>query len=160
MLRPNVLVSISSLRFRGEEEREIGFRSIARSIAPGWRIVDLAETEGLEGAVADRLDGVARREPIDAVYSIGGGNKAVLRVLDRHGREPAVFIAHDLDADNVQLLATGRISAVLHHDLRADARRACHLVMQAAGALPGHPVTQPAAVQVVTPYNVPQGPLP
>ena len=151
-----VLVPISSLRFRGEEEREIGFRSIARSIAPDWRIIDLAETEGLEGAVAAQLDAVARREPIDAVYSIGGGNQAVLRVLDRHGREPAVFVAHDLDADNVQLLASGHISAVLHHDLRADARRACQLVMQAHGALPGRPSTEPAAVHVVTPYNVPR----
>ena len=85
-----------------------------------------------------------------------GGNRAVLRTLERHGREPSAFIAHDLDADNLQLLANGKLSAVLHHDLRADARRACQLIMQAHGALPGTPNTEPAPVQVVTPYNVPR----
>lgn len=151
-----VLVPISSLRFRGEEEREIGLRSIARTIAPGWTIVDLAENEGVEGAVAAQLEAVARRQRIDAVYSIGGGNKGVLRVLDRHGQEPAAYVAHDLDADNVALLGAGRLSAVLHHDLRADARRACQLVMQHHGAIPGRPTTEPAPVQIVTPYNLPR----
>ena len=153
---PTTLLTISSLSFRGEEEREIGFRSVARRIAPDMRIIDLAENEGVDASVAAQLDLVARREPIDAVYSIGGGNRAVLRTLERHGREPSAFIAHDLDADNLQLLANGKLSAVLHHDLRADARRACQLIMQAHGALPGTPSTEPAPVQVVTPYNVPR----
>ena len=48
-----------------------------------------------------------------------------------------VFVAHDLDADNIELLRAGRISAVLHHDLGQDMRRACHVIMQAHRALPG-----------------------
>lgn len=151
----NVLVTMSSSRFRGEEDREIGFRTVARSIGRGWRILDLAETEGLDGTIAAQLDGIARREQVDAVYSIGGGNRAVLRTLERHGRRPRAYVAHDLDSDNLDLLARGAVSFVLHHDLRTDARRACHLVMQAHGAIPGRPMTEQAAVQVITPYNVP-----
>ena len=45
--------------------------------------------------------------------------------------------------------------AVLHHDLRADMRRACRLLLQARGVLPGRPVSIPSQVQVVTPYNEP-----
>lgn len=151
-----VLVPISSMRFRGEEEREVGFRAIARRLAPSWTIVDLAENDGVEGAVAAQLEQVAAERRVDAVYSIGGGNAAVLRVLERHGQTPVAYVAHDLDSDNVRLLADGRLSAVLHHDLRADARRACQLVMQHHGAIPGVAVTEPAPVQVVTPYNVPR----
>ena len=66
-----------------------------------------------------------------------------------------MFVAHDLDGDNRGLLRTRRISAVLHHDLRADMRRACRLLLQAGGVLPGSPVTIPSQVQVVTPYNEP-----
>jgi LacI family transcriptional regulator len=44
---------------------------------------------------------------------------------------------------------------VLHHDLTLDLRRACHVVMQAHGALPGTPRSWHSGVQVVTPYNVP-----
>ena len=39
-------------------------------------------------------------------------------------RECRVFVAHDLDADNVQLLRDSSVSVVLHHDLGQDMRRA------------------------------------
>ena len=51
-----------------------------------------------------------------------------------------MFIAHDLDADNRRLLRDGRISVVLHNDLRADARLAMRLILQERGALPAEPV--------------------
>jgi LacI family transcriptional regulator len=44
---------------------------------------------------------------------------------------------------------------VLHHDLALDLRRACQVVMQAHGALPGTPRSWHSGVQVVTPYNLP-----
>ena len=47
---------------------------------------------------------------------------------------------------------------MLHHDLRADARQACRLLLQWHGALPGRASSAPSAIQVVTPYNVPFAP--
>ena len=44
---------------------------------------------------------------------------------------------------------------MLHHDLRADLRRACRVLLQAQGALPGVPTSVPSQIQVVTPYNEP-----
>ena len=70
-------------------------------------------------------------------------------------RPCAVFIAHDLDEDNTRLLREGRLSAVLHHDLQQDLRRACQVVLQARGALPGGIHSSPSNIQVVTPYNSP-----
>jgi LacI family transcriptional regulator len=91
----------------------------------------------------------------DAVYSAGGGNVATLTAFEEIGVTPRVYVAHDLDGDNRTLLRTGRLSAVLHHDLRADMRRACRLLLQAQGVLPGKPASVPSQVQVVTPYNEP-----
>jgi len=153
--RPTVLVTVSSHQFRGEEEREIGFRRTARTIAPTWQVIDLAETEGLDDTIAHQIDGIADSIHVDAVYSIGGGNRAAIETLTRHGQRPRVYLAHDLDRDNRQLLTSGHISAVLHHDLRTDARRACHLVMQAHDSIPGRPRTEPETVQIITPYNIP-----
>ena len=65
-----------------------------------------------------------------------------------------MFIAHDLDADNRRLLRDGRISVVLHNDLRADARLAMRLILQQHGALPVEPA-RPVPIQVITPYNLP-----
>ena len=101
-----------------------------------------------------------RHPAINAVYSIGGGNRADPRRVRRPRPECRVFVAHDLDADNLALLRAGRISAVLHHDLGQDMRRACHVIMQAHRALPGGILSWPSSIQVVTPFNAPQPPPP
>jgi LacI family transcriptional regulator len=153
-----VLVTLSSSSFRGEGDREVGFRAALRELAPTWTIREVTDTDGLDATMLDAVQAALAEDPtIRAVYSIGGGNTATLAAFEALGRAPDVFVAHDLDGDNRALLRTGRISVVLHHDLRADMRRACRLVMQAAGALPGSPLTLPSPVQVVTPYNEPPG---
>ena len=43
----------------------------------------------------------------------------------------------------------------MHRDLRMDMQHACHLVMQAHGAVPGSIRTAASQIQVVTPHNVP-----
>ena len=156
----SVLVTLSSSSFRGEEEREIGFRSTMRTLDPGRAIREVSETDGLDATMLAAVTRALERDPaIRAVYSIGGGNTAIVEAFRRAGRAPAPFVAHDLDGDNKTLLRRGDLTAVLHHDLRADLRRACQLVLQAQHALPGRPQSFPSHVQVVTPYNQPP-PLP
>jgi LacI family transcriptional regulator len=149
----DVLITVSRNVFRGEGEREVGFRSAMRGSARA--IVEVTDSDGIdatnEGLVLDALE---RNPSVEAVYSVGGGNTATLAAFEKLGRVCRVFIAHDLDADNRRLLREGRISAVLHNDLRADARLAMRMILQARGVLPAEPA-RPAPVQVVTPYNVP-----
>ena len=147
-----ILVALSRSVFRGEEEREMGFRATLRERA----LVVVPDTDGLDATpVAAALDA---HPGIRAVYSAGGGNTAILDAFGE--RECRVFVAHDLDADNVALLRAVRISAVLHHDLGQDMRRACHVIMQAHRALPGGILSWPSSIQVVTPFNAPQPPPP
>jgi LacI family transcriptional regulator len=151
-----VLVTLSSTSFRGEEEREIGFRATLRELAPQRPVVEVTDTDGLDGSMLQAVGQALAAEPsLDAVYSIGGGNTATLAAFRAAGRTPSVFVAHDLDGDNRALLRTRQVSAVLHHDLRADLRRACRLILQARGALPGVPLSVPSQINVVTPYNEP-----
>src|SRR3954447_1015839 len=107
-----------------------------RALRPGRRQVDLVDATGddevLRGLVRDAL----------AAFTDAG-------------RACRVFVAHDLDAENLTLLQEGRLSAVLHHDLALALRRACHVVMEAHGALPGAPRSWHSGVQVVTPHNIP-----
>jgi LacI family transcriptional regulator len=149
---------VSSSAFWGEDERLRGFREALASMAPGRAVREVTETDGLDDAMMAAVSAALVEDPsIDAVYSAGGGNVATLRAFEQAGRAPVAFIAHDLDGDNLALLRQRRISAVLHHDLRGDLRRACRLVMQANGALPGAPSSRPSHVQVVTPFNEPAG---
>ncbi|BBY76384.1 DNA-binding protein [Mycolicibacterium parafortuitum] len=148
-----VLITLSRTVFRGEGEREVGFRSALRG--SGRPVVEVSDADGID-ATQERLvlDALKANPGVEAVYSVGGGNVATVAAFDKLGRECRVFVAHDLDADNRRLLREGRISAVLHNDLRADARLALRLILQERGALPVEPA-RPVPIQIVTPYNLP-----
>ena len=149
----DVLITLSRTVFRGEGEREVGFRSGLRR--SGRAIVEVSDSDGID-ATNERLvlDALERNPRIEAVYSAGGGNTATVAAFERLERNCRVFIAHDLDADNRRLLRDGRISVVLHNDLRADARLAIRVLLQQHGALPIE-LVRTTPIQVVTPYNLP-----
>jgi LacI family transcriptional regulator len=152
----DVLVTLSREFFRGEEEREIGFRGAMRTRYPDRAVIEIDNSDGLDetmrGLVLAALD---TNSQISAVYSIGGGNMAIVEAFASTQRMYSVFIAHDLDQDNTRLLRDGRISAVLHHDLKQDMHRACYTIMQAHNALPGAAYSWPSNIHIVTPYNMP-----
>ncbi|MGK5678115.1 LacI family DNA-binding transcriptional regulator [Actinoplanes sp. URMC 104] len=152
----DVLVVRGRGSFRGEDEREAGFRAEMPR-----RIVEVVDASDRPDAVRDDLrTTLATNPPIRAIYSLyagAGGNTAVVEAFDGHPY--AVFVAHDLDRENTLLLRDRRLSAVLHHDLRTDLRRACHAILQAQGALPGPIRTNPSAVQIITPFNTPPAEL-
>ena len=54
------------------------------------------------------------------VYSMEGGNAPILAALSALILQPDLFIAHDLDRENRQLLSYGKLEFILHHDLSAD----------------------------------------
>lgn len=157
----SVLILLTSNIFRNEGEREIGFRSTLRTLgvergdAAGRRVVEITDSEGLDETVELLVERALRAHPdVEAVYSIGGGNTGAVRAFDRLGRRCRVFVAHDLDSDNRPLLRSGALSAVLHHDLRADARMACRVLMQAGGVVDGV-AAERSQIQVMTRFNTP-----
>jgi LacI family transcriptional regulator len=154
----SVLVTRGDGLFRGEDEREMGFRSTLRTIAPGRRVVELLNPATDDRVRYDMVAAVLADHPeITGVYSMYafGADRVIIDAFAAAGRRCEVFIAHDLDADHRKLLLDGDVSALLHHDLREDMRHACRIIMQEHGALPGRPMSAFSAVQVVTPYNVP-----
>lgn len=155
--RAGVLVSLSSNRFQGEEEREIGFRQAIRTHHPHLAVHEISEGLGLHQATAKLARERLRERPdVQAVYSIGGANAAILEAFAQLDRPCRFFVGHDLDADNLPLLRRGAVHVLLHHDLRQDMRAACRHLMRAHGAGGDAGVPRLSAVQVVTPFNVPQ----
>ncbi|CAN7477153.1 LacI family DNA-binding transcriptional regulator [Pararhizobium sp. LjRoot238] len=151
-----VLVTLSSSRFRGEEEREIGFRRTLRDRYPSIGIVEISEGLGRDEATgALAAEALSANPGVNAVYSIGGGNRAVLAAFAAAARPHTVFVAHDLDADNLDLLRSGHIHFILHHDLKADVRTAFRAIMSRRGALANSQGAHLSAVEVITPYNIP-----
>jgi LacI family transcriptional regulator len=151
-----VLVTLSSNRFRGEEEREIGFRCALRERYPHLQIVDISEGFGSDRITGQQVRAVLDQHPdVAAVYSIGGGNRAIVKAFADAKRTCIAFVGHDLDQDNRSLLAAEKISAILHHDLASDMRLACQHIMRANRALGGKPENTLSQIQVITPFNIP-----
>jgi len=151
------LVTLSRSAFYGERERLDGFRQALAAAQSGREVVVLADADGLDAGMAGLLrELLERRTDIAAVYSAGGGNRAIAAALGTADVHPWLHLGHDLDADNVALLRDGTLHAVLHHDLRADLGRAARQLLRAHGLLPGAPTSFAAPVQLVTRHNIPQ----
>jgi LacI family transcriptional regulator len=157
----SVLVSLSSTRFRGEEEREAAFTEALRQYFPSITQVDASEGLGLHAATAALVRKSLQEHPgIHAVYSIGGANAAILEAFAQANRVCKCFIGHDLDGDNLPLLQSGQLHALLHHDIQHDMRMACLQVMRAHGVGSAAALPTLSGVQVMTPFNISQSAIP
>lgn len=152
-----VLTAMSDAGFAGEEERFAAFSAALARAAPRLVIRDASGGGGLNPETARRIAEVARQAAdLRAVYSMGGGNRAIRSTLLAMGRLPELYIAHDLDADNRAMLRRGELSVVLDHDLRADMQAAFTHILQAQRLVPpGSAPTGPSPIRVVTPENLP-----
>ena len=154
--RGTVLVTLSRSSFFGERTRVEAFADQIAVDAPGLVVRRVTDADGLDESTAAVVDdALADIEDLVGVYSVGGGNRAILQTVRAKGVAPAVFVGHDLDADNLELLRTGAIDLVLHHDLREDARSAIRAFLRHHGLAPGAPTSIAAGVQVVTRHNIP-----
>ena len=149
-------MTLSRSTFFGESERYQAFRGELRALAPRRQIVAITETEGLDATLRTLVEKELGAHPsVVGTYSIGGGNRAIVEAFATVGRARLVHVAHDLDQDNLELLHTHTLTAVLHHDLHADARNAIRQILRYHRLLAGAPTSSPANVQVVTPFNIP-----
>jgi len=83
----NVLVTLSRDFFRGEEEREMGFRSAMRSRYPNRHLIEIDNSDGLDETMRGLVLAALETDPdINAVYSIGGGNMAIVEAFASIGR--------------------------------------------------------------------------
>ena len=151
-----MLIALSCTAFRGEEEREIGFPATTRSRSADRTLIEQTDTDGLDASVREStLRTLHRHAGINSVYSVGGGNQAILEAFDAADRRCQVFVGHDLDRDNLQLLHDERLAAVLYHDLGYDMRLRITSSLQAQGAIDGPIESVRSQIHIVTPYNIP-----
>lgn len=152
----SVLITQSHERFRGEEQRALSFQRELKARNPKLKIIDASGGQGLDAETGERVrKAIGQDQQIEAVYSMGGGNAAILKALAAAKLCPKCFIAHDLDSENVRLLHDRSVTVVLHHDLRQDMRSACQHIMRFHRLLPAGEVAVSSSVVVVTPENIP-----
>jgi LacI family transcriptional regulator, galactose operon repressor len=150
-----VLTTLSQHAFQGEEDRYQGFRSELKRLRPNLHLIDASGGGGLNPNTGKEVAGKLRSSrQVAGVYSMGGGNIAVLKALESAGNHPDVFIAHDLDEDNLALLREERLTLVLYHELRSDMLCAFRHILAFHGT-GEKPSTSMSDIQIVTPKNIP-----
>lgn len=147
-----VLITLSSQMFRGEDERRIGF---LEKLAPTVPTLTVSEGLGVDRTTRQLvLDALRDHPDIGSVYSIGGGNRAILEAFADAGRRIDVFLAHDLDRTNRQLLAEGKLTLVLHHDFRHDARLVSLHILRFHRLVPPDVAVNPTEILIACPTDL------
>lgn len=152
-----VLATRSHERFLGEEEREYAFvKALARE-RPGLQVLAVQGGSGVDFETSRLLTkSIDDIHDLRAVYSMGGGNRSILRTLLNNGHRPEVYVAHDLDKENRELILERRLDFILHHDLQLDIRNAFNAFLYYHRLSNDLSETPTSTVQVLTPENVPR----
>lgn len=151
------IVAITGSRdFIGEQERIEGFERAIRQFAPQHRVSVVAGGYGIDPLMYKSLKNFLQAHPdTDAVYTVGGGNPGILRAFDELNRPVNAFIGHDLDRENRALLQTGKIDALIEHNLQLDAQHAFKTLLEFHGFLPASAPPAPySKINIITRYNM------
>lgn len=152
----NILTTIRRSNFSGEDERLIGFQSTLDLTKPETNLIIARGGDGLSSMTSDEVKRVLKGvDQLDAVYSMGGGNEAILNVLDSYNLQPEVYIAHDLDEENIDLLRAEKITSVIHHDIAQDLRNAFTQIAAYHKLIPPYQSQLNSDIQIITPLNLP-----
>lgn len=151
-----ILLTKSHSDFLGEADRVASFRDAIALSRPDLNLVEVSGGYGQSAATRKQvLALLGQGANITGVYSVSGGNKAILEAFCELNAPEPVVIGHDLDEENRALLTEGKISALIVHDLNMDISQAF------SGFISFHkPKFKSAAgrfstVQIITPANLP-----
>lgn len=152
----HILTTIRRSNFSGEDQRFTGFKTALDQSMPDARLILATGGDGLSTHTSDEvknaLNGVKH---LDAVYSMGGGNEAILNTLEAFKLKPKVYIAHDLDEENIDLLRAEKLTAVIHHDILQDLQNAFTQIAAYHKLIPPFQNQMHSDIQIITPLNIP-----
>ena len=141
--------------FRGQEEREMGFRHFL-SEQPDLQVVDVVQTEPEEGHDhAMTLDLFAKHPDLGVIYNMSSGNREVARALQESGRgSDVIFIGHDLTDYTKEALLAGTMDVVIDQNPRVQVREAYEQLFRAARGLQWN--AHPLRIQIICRENIPE----
>ena len=87
---------------------------------------------------------------------MGGGNRSILDALEVLKLKPKIFIAHDLDKDNHELLIQRKLDFVLNHDLTLDLKNVFITFLSHFGLSTPKPEFMLSNAKIITPFNIPE----
>ncbi|MGB8816646.1 MAG: LacI family DNA-binding transcriptional regulator [Rhizobiaceae bacterium] len=116
------ILLVFSAAFRGQAEREMGFRSVLRSDFPNLKVDERVNSnDNFETSYGNLRRYIAEHGAPVGIYNVGAGNLGIAQALKDEGLTgKVVFIGHELNANSRMLLETGAMDYAIGHDLERE----------------------------------------
>ncbi|GGK20359.1 LacI family transcriptional regulator [Salinarimonas ramus] len=152
-----VLVVAGSMMSRDHMERRLGFDRVVLERFPGFRVLPSLEGRDDSESLARLLSAALDAQPrIDAVYSLGAGQRGLIETLRR--RDPQrrlTVVAHELTPATRGALEDGTIDAVITQDVGHMARSALRVLRAKIDAMPIDPGQEQIRIEILLRENLP-----
>ncbi|WP_164023111.1 LacI family DNA-binding transcriptional regulator [Rhizobium leguminosarum] len=159
--RPGSFVALChSGAYENHKERIRGFSSYLSENASNegsneHRFVEVMFDLDDEHNAMELLQTALRREPgIIGVYSAGGDNKGVARVLAANKARRPFWVGHELTGETQDYLRRGIMSIVLDQAPEVQARRSIDLALNRLGLIEVEVSAEPVRFLTITPENL------
>lgn len=154
--RARVLVLAGSMMLRDQMERRLGFDAVMREAFPAFDILPTVEGRDDPEALARLLPAsLAAQGPVDAIYSVGAGNRGLIQVLRGMGAPRPVTVVHELTPQVRAALEDGTLDAVITQDVGHVARSALRVLRARAERLPIDPGQEQIRIEILIRENLP-----
>lgn len=131
-----VAVLAGSMRVRDHGERLEGFLAAMSAISGARAILPVLEgQDDPEQAFTLIAECLASVPDLAGIYSLGAGNRGLLKALSDRGRDLCVIV-HELTAETRGGLESGLVDAVLNQDAGHEVRSAIRVLRAKADGLP------------------------
>ncbi|MFM2354425.1 MAG: hypothetical protein RLZZ528_161 [Pseudomonadota bacterium] len=152
-----VLVLAGSMMSRDHMERRLGFDAAMREHFPGFTVLPTIEgrddSETVVRLVSAALGSLA---PIDAIYSIGAGNRGLAAVLRDAGLASGMtVVAHDLTPPARAALEDGTFDAVITQDVGHMVRSALRVLRAFCDGTAIDPAQEAIRIEIILRENLP-----
>ncbi len=120
--RARRILLVTSVAFRCQQEREMGFRRVLRAEFPHLRVDDRVIADDVPETAFELITRyLDSHGPPAAVYNVAGANRGVAMALERAGRQKEiVFVGHELTIHSRDLLLSGTMEYVISHDFAGE----------------------------------------
>lgn len=135
---PARILTVISVPFRSQQEREMGFRRVLRTDFPHLEIHERVASDDVPDHTFRLMAGyLESNDPPAAIYNVAGGNRGIAQALRKFGLEERVmFIGHELTAHSRKLLEQGIMDYVLSHDYVNEMRTAVRCIRSLRNGAP------------------------
>jgi LacI family transcriptional regulator len=131
-----IAVLAGSMLVRDHRERLEGFSAVMAEEFP--RLAILPVLEGRDDPEAAHMlvsDALSKKDGIIGIYSLGAGNRGLIKALKEGRGRPLTVVAHELTEHTRAALKDGIIDAVLNQDAGHEVRSAIRVMKAKADGL-------------------------